>query len=174
MQIKKYYCIIISAYTVGDIIMRPQKPFPLDTVEKMERLLESSVSVAEYRRIQSVYLRAKYGYDAEQIAEMVGLRLQTVRSIHSAFLRNGEASLRLSGKGGRRNFYLDDHSESAFLAELIKESESIYMRIETIHAAYCKKVGKEVALTTTHRMLHRHGWRKVFGSRSGRWTPPQK
>ncbi len=32
--------------------------------------------------------------------------------------------------------------------------------------ATCRRP-KEVALTTTHRMLHRHGWRKVFGSRSG-------
>ena len=153
--------------------MRPQKPFPPETAERMERLLEPSISVAEYRRIQSVYLRAKHGYGAERIAEMVGLRLQTVRSIHSAYLRNGEASLKLSGKGGRRNFYLDPQTEAAFLADLIDDGD-IYVEIGTIHAAYREKVGKEVALTTTHRMLHRHGWRKVFGSRSGRWSPQRK
>ncbi len=115
--------------------MRPQKPFPPETAEKMERLLESSISVVEYRRIQSIYLRAKYGYGAERIAEMVGLKLQTVRSIHSTYIRNGEASLKLSGKGGRRNSYLDHPTEAAFLADLINEGESIYVRIGTIHAA---------------------------------------
>ena len=32
---------------------------------------------------------------------MVGFDVGTVRNLHSAFLRDGEAALKLSGKGGR-------------------------------------------------------------------------
>ncbi len=42
--------------------MRPQKPFPSNAVDRMTVLLSSTRSINEYRRIQSVYLRAKYGY----------------------------------------------------------------------------------------------------------------
>ena len=37
----------------------------------------------------------------KQIADMVGFDVGTVRNLHSAFLRDGEAALKLSGKGGR-------------------------------------------------------------------------
>ncbi len=80
--------------------MRPQKPFPDNATERLEELLASSSSAAESRRIQSVYLWAKYGYGVEKIAKMVDLKLQTIRNIHSAYLKNGEVALKLSGKGG--------------------------------------------------------------------------
>jgi len=44
--------------------MRPQTPFPPNTVVRMKTLLSSTNKIDEYRRIQSVYLRAKYGYSA--------------------------------------------------------------------------------------------------------------
>ena len=78
--------------------MRHQKPFPPDTVERLETLLKFSGSVEEYRRIQSIYFRAKYGYRAEQIADMLSLKTQTVRNLHSAYLKEGETSLGSSGK----------------------------------------------------------------------------
>jgi hypothetical protein len=54
--------------------MRPQTPFPPNTVARMKTLLSSTTKIDEYRRIQCVHLRAKYEYSASQIAEMVGLK----------------------------------------------------------------------------------------------------
>ena len=154
--------------------MRPRKPFPHKTAERLEKLLVASGSDAERRRIQCVYLRAKYGYDAKRIAKETGLKLQTVRNIHSAYWKKGEACLKLSGKGGRKNFNLSFKSEARLLAKFAEAAESSCIEISEIHAAYRKKVAKKTALTTTYRMLHRHGWQKVFGPRSGLWSPPQK
>lgn len=44
------------------------------------------------------------GLNHPEIAKMVGLRLQTVRNIHSAYLKNGEEVLHLKGKGRRYHF----------------------------------------------------------------------
>ena len=78
--------------------MCPLKSFPPDTAKRLEKLLASSCLLAERRRIECVYLRAKYGYSAEQIAKETGFRVQTVRNIHSLFLKHGEVSLKRSGK----------------------------------------------------------------------------
>ena len=153
--------------------MRPQKPFPDNATERLEELLASSSSDSERSRIQSVHLRAKYGYGAERIAEITGLKVQTVRNIHSAYLKDGEESLKLSSKGGRKNFYLDIKEEITFLADFEREAESDGIKMSKIRAAYQKKVGKNIALTTAYRILHRHGWRR-FAYRPGFWYPPQK
>ena len=88
--------------------MRPKKPFPSDTIERIEALLISTRSPYEFKRIQAVYFRAQYDYSAFQIAKMIGLKLQTVKNIHSAYLKYGEASLKSSNspRGGRNISYL--------------------------------------------------------------------
>ena len=88
--------------------MRPKKHFPPDTIERMEALLNSTRSIYEFKKIQAVYFRAKYDYNASQIAKMLGLKLQTVKNIHSAYLKDGEASLKSSNasRGGRNISYL--------------------------------------------------------------------
>jgi transposase len=154
-----------------EIIMRPQKSFPDNTTKRLEELLTYSSSGVEHRRIQSVYLRAKYGYGANQIAKTTGLKLQTVRNIHSAYLKDGEASLKLSGKGGRKNFHLDLKTEAAFLANFEDEGKSV--KVKRIHTAYQNRVGKKTALSTTYRLLRRHGWRKYY-PHPGCWYLPQK
>lgn len=142
--------------------MRPQRHFPVGTVERMEKLLKSTDSLAEYRRIQSIYLRAKYGYNASQIAKMVGLELQTVRNIHSAYLKAGESTLRLTGRGGRHRFNLTAEEEDALLSAFEEEGKLGHLlEVSKIHRAYEEKVGREVAKSSVYRLLQRHGWRKL-------------
>jgi transposase len=156
-----------------EIFMRPQKTFPDNATEHLEELLASSNSDAELSRIKSVYLRAKYGYDAERIAKITGLKLQTVRNIHSAYIKKGEAALKLSGKGGRKNFHLDLKIEAAFLANFKNEGKSDSVEVKRIHAAYQDRVGRKTALSTTYRLLRRHGWRKYY-PHPGHWYIPQE
>lgn len=142
--------------------MRPQKPFPPGTTERMQRLLKSAVSLEEYRRIQSIYFRSKYGFSAVQIAEMVGLRLQTIRNLHSAYLRDGEAVLRFKGAGGRRKALLSLEEEDGLLADFGMEGQlGKIVEVHRVQQAYEQKVGKSVAKSTVYRLLHRHGWRKL-------------
>lgn len=142
--------------------MRPQKPFPAGTVKHMEYLLTRSKSLDEHRRIQSIYFRAKFGYDALQVSKMVGLKVQTVRNIHSAYLKEGEAALRFKDKGGRHRFYLNLIEEENFLNQFKQAGElGRIVEISRVRAAYEQWVGGKVAKSTVYRLLERHGWRKL-------------
>ena len=143
--------------------MRPQTPFPPNTVARMKALLSSTNKISEYRRIQSVYLRAKYGYDASQIAEMVGLKLQTVKNIHAAYLKKGESVLKLSGcKNQRKHCYLTIKQEKAFLKNFEEQAKAgNILEVGKIHTALQAHLGEEIHLSMIYRMLRRHGWRKL-------------
>jgi len=153
--------------------MRPQRAFPPDTAEQIERFLAYSHYELERRRMKCVYLRAKYGYSAGKIAEMVGLKLQTVRNIHAAFLKRGGNSLSFLVKGGRKNFYLEPEVEAALLDCFAEAGKSDGVKVGQIQTTYQEKVGKKVVLSTIYRMLHRHGWRKLDDCPGG-WCPPGK
>ncbi len=48
------------------------------------------------------------------------------------------------------------------MAEFTEQSEKGgILEVGSIHRAHCQRIGKRVALSTTYRMLHRHGWRKI-------------
>lgn len=155
------------------MIMRPQTPFPENTAERMKELLSSTRSVDEFKRIQSVYLRAEYSYSASQIANMVDLKLQTVKNIHAAYLKHGEAALKLSNpksRGGRNRFYLTVEQEKYFLAQFEPQGKSgSILEISKVHVALEKQLDKSLPKSTTYRMLYRHGWRKL----APRPSPPK-
>lgn len=142
--------------------MRPQKPFPADTTKRMEKLLTATDSLEEYRRIQSIYFRAKYSFNAAEIAHMVGLQLQTVRNLHSAYLKHGEQALHLKGKGGRYHFNLSVEEEKDFLALFAETGKrGDIVEVSCLHSAYEVKLGRTVSRSTIYRLLHRQGWRKL-------------
>jgi transposase len=142
--------------------MRPQKPFPAGTTERMKQLLASAHSLSEYRRIQSIYFRAKYGYSAAQIADMVGLKIQTIRNLHAAYLKQGEAVLQLTGQGGRHRSNLSVQEEEALLRGFEVDGRlGDIVEVGQIQRAYEQRLGQSVANSTVYRLLHRHGWRKL-------------
>lgn len=142
--------------------MRPQKPFPPETTDRMERLLKSTESLDEYRRLQSIYLRSRYGFCAEQIAKVVGLQLQTIRNLHSAYLREGEVTLHGKGRGGRRQALLSPEAEDELIADFAVDGKlGAIVEVHRVQRAWEGKVGRAVAKSTVYRLLHRHGWRKL-------------
>lgn len=142
--------------------MNYKKAFAEGTGERMETLMSKTQNISEFKRIQCVYFRAKFGFDSKKIAQMVGLKDNTVRNVHYGYLKFGEAALQLRGKGGCYNFHLTKSEEAELITEFTEKSEKGgILEISQIHRAHCRKTSKEVALSTTYRMLHRHGWRKI-------------
>jgi transposase len=139
-----------------------KKSFAEGTIQRMEELMRKTQKVSEFKRIQCVYFRAKFGFDSKQISQMVGLKDSTVRNIHYSYMKEGEASLRLRGKGGRHNFHLTISEEAALIEGFSGKAEKGgILEVSQIHRAHRQRIGKDVALSTTYRMLHRHGWRKI-------------
>lgn len=143
--------------------MRPPKSFPEGTAERMKVLLRQARSLDDHRRIQAVLMRASGTSSPRAIAEVTGLSFNTVRLIHSRFLREGESFLLdRPGRGGRRRLLLDEPARKELLADF-RESAATggLIEVSSIKRAYERKVGHPVALSTVTRLLSAEGWRKV-------------
>jgi hypothetical protein len=142
--------------------MRPKIEFPKGTTDRMEELLKHAKDISEFKRIQCIYFRAKFDYDAELISKITGYKLQTVRNIHSSFLKYGKKALNITKKGGRYNEVLTIKEEKKLIDEFDeKASKGGVIEVSKIHKAYEEKANKKVAKSTVYRMLDRHNWRKI-------------
>ena len=92
-----------------------RRSFPEGTSERVCALMSEARNISELKRAQCIYFRSEHGLPPQQIADMVGFDVGTVRNLHSAFLRDGEAALKLSGKGGRYHAYLTEEEEASWL-----------------------------------------------------------
>jgi hypothetical protein len=77
--------------------------FPEGAVERLAPLLQQAKTKTEYQRLQAVWLRAALGLSAPQIAQALGWQAQSVRQLHSDYLRHGETVLTSQPKGGRHH-----------------------------------------------------------------------
>jgi transposase len=129
---------------------------------RMESLMAKATSMGELRRIQVIFFRARYGDTAQLVAHRTGLALQTVRNLHSAWRHKGEAALELKGKGGRFRENMTLEEECSLIERHRRQAEhGGILEISKIHRACEEALGRPQALSTTYRMLHRHGWRKI-------------
>jgi len=128
----------------------------------LEPRMAVAKTVGALRRIQAIYFRARYKDTAEQVAFRTGLSLQTVRNLHSAWRRKGEAALEIKSKGGRWRENLTIEEERTLLLAHRRQAErGGILEVSRIHRACEEALGEKQALSTTYRMLHRHGWRKI-------------
>ncbi len=143
--------------------MRPPKPFPPGSAQRLQQLLKTAATVAEQRRIQAVLIRALDASPPERIAQVTGLSVNTVRVLHLRYLREGEAFLiDRPGRGGRRRTLLDGAQEAALLQRHVQAAEQgRIIEAGTLKRDYERLVGHPVAASTVYRLLAKAGWRKV-------------
>lgn len=143
--------------------MRPPKAFPAGTTKRLQQLLKQARSVADQRRIQAVLMRALDSSPPERIAVVTGLSVNTVRMLHSRFLREGEAFLiGRPGRGGRRHSLLSTEEQTVLLNKHVQAaSEGHIVEAGSFKREYEALVGHPVAATTVYRLLAKAGWRKI-------------
>ena len=139
-----------------------QQPFPEGPVERLATLLKQTKTKAEYQRLQAVWLRVVLGLSAPSMAQALGWQAQSVRQLHSDYLRHGEAILADQPKGGRRHENLTAEQEQQLLTPFLEQAQAAGVHVVApVHAAYEQAVGHPVHVSVVYRALHRHGWRKV-------------
>lgn len=142
--------------------MSTQFSFAKETEKEIRALLKASKNKWEQRRIQCILLRVSHQLTAAKIASMVGIHTASVWRIWSRYLGGGMRAVLGEKRGGRYHVCLTEKEERALLKPFEKHAASGQMvTIRKIHEAVCKKSGIKTAPSTTYRMLHRHGWRKV-------------
>lgn len=142
--------------------MRKPIPIPDSAVERLSASLKQARTKNEYQRVLCVWLRAKLGMSADQVAKAIGWHISSVRRIHANYLKNGEDTFKLLGRGGRRNQNLSKDKEAQLLTSFrsIAEQGGVIV-VRDIKTAYEKEVGHKVSKSTVYRMLERQGWRKI-------------
>jgi transposase len=131
-----------------------------EEIRHARKLRDEAITAAELRKALSVLLIAELGLDSEQAAELLGTSRRTLFRNRSD-LRNQDNTHQKSW-GGRRRFSLSLEEEREFLAAW--EAKAIsggILSVLPIHAALVARLGHETPISTTYRMLARHGWRKV-------------
>jgi len=108
-------------------------------------------------------MRAVDSSPPERIAVVTGLSVNTVRVLHSRFLREGEAFLiGRPGRGGRRHSLLSTEQQTALLKKHVQAAgEGHIVEAGSFKREYEALVGHLVAATTVYRLLAKAGWRKI-------------
>lgn len=132
-----------------------------EAMHELTLLLKQATSTTDVKRLQCVVFRGK-GLEAEVIAELVQYSVGHVKRVWTQYFKEGASSLCTKPRGGRKRQNMSHEEEAALLAEhttLAKEGK--LLKIAPLHRALCKKLGREVALSSAYRLAHRHGWRKL-------------
>ena len=131
-----------------------------DEVQKAKQLRDQASTMAEYRKALSVILVAEHGFDADRAADALGISRRTVFRDRDN-IRNQDDSCKKTW-GGRRNASMTIEEEREFLAQWSAQAiQGGVLTVPPIHAALVEKLGHDIPLATTYRLLARHGWRKV-------------
>ena len=131
-----------------------------EEVQKAKQLREQATTISEYRKALSVILLAEYGLDADRTAEALGTSRRTVYRDRSNIRNQDDTSKR--NWGGRRNSSMTIEEEREFLSHWQDQAKrGGVLTVPPIHAALIERLGHTIPLSTTYRLLARHGWRKV-------------
>jgi len=124
------------------------------------QLRDQATTTVEYRAALSVILFDVVGLDADLTAEVLGTSRRTVFRDRKRICNQDDAP---RGQwGGRRHCSMSVHEEAEFLAQWeAKAAAGGVLTVPPIHAALVERLGRPCPMSTTYRLLARHGWRKV-------------
>ena len=134
--------------------------FTEDEIATAHQLRDQAKTVMELRKALSVLLVAEGGLDADKTSELLGISERTV------FRNRRNISNQDEGEkntwGGRRRYTMTIEEELEFLRDWeTRAVEGGVLSVPPIHAALIEKLGRSIPISTTYRLLARHGWRKV-------------
>lgn len=134
--------------------------FSDEEIVKMHELREKATTMRELRKALSVLLVAEAGLDTTRASEILGISKRTVFRNRSMIRHQDEG--RRNTWGGRRHYRMTIEEEQDFLHTWeAKADEGGVLSVPPIHAALVERLGRSIPISTTYRLLARHGWRKV-------------
>ncbi len=134
--------------------------FTDEEIAKAYQLRDQATTAMELRKALSVLLVAEAGLDAGKTSDILGISERTVFR-NRGDVRNQDEGARNTW-GGRRRYCMTIEEERDFLRNWeARAIEGGVLSVPPIHAALVEKLGRSIPMSTTYRLLARHGWRKV-------------
>ncbi|PIP05879.1 MAG: hypothetical protein COX52_09625 [Syntrophobacterales bacterium CG23_combo_of_CG06-09_8_20_14_all_48_27] len=140
--------------------MARQVQISSEDIQRAKQLRDQATTIADYRKALSVILVAELSLDAEQTADLLGTSRRTVFRDRGS-IRNQDDTPKNSW-GGRRHCSMTIEEEREFLAQW-EEKATVggVLTVPPIHAALVERLDHDTPMSTTYRLLARHGWRRV-------------
>lgn len=133
---------------------------PEKEIEMARQLREAATTAAELRKALSVLLIAEAGLDTAKTSEILGISQRTLFRNRGNIRDQNERGR--NTWGGRRHYRMTVEEERGFLRDWeARAIEGGVLSVPPIHAALVERLGRSIAMSTTYRLLARHGWRKV-------------
>ena len=129
-----------------------------EELEQARQLRNQATTTTEIKKALSVLLTAELHLDSNKAADILGISQRTLFR-NRGEMRNQSTKTK-SAWGGRCCLTLEQERE--FLAQW--EPSAItggVISVPPLHAALVQQLGYDVPVSTTYRLLARHGWRKV-------------
>lgn len=117
----------------------------------------------EYRRLESVLLRAKEGKTAEEIAIILRIHPRTVEKHHDRYFTEGLAAFDAKKPGIQKGVprYTTIETEKALFTELKEKAEQgEILKAGQIKPMYEKRIGRQIGKSMIYKVLKRNGWSK--------------
>jgi transposase len=125
-----------------------------------EKLRDNAKTVSEYQKALCVILISELGLDAKKVSWLLGTSRSTLFRSRRQICSTGK--LQRKEWGGRRHCHMTEEEENAFLAPWeSKATSGGVLSVIPIHEALKKRIGCDISVSTTYRLLARHNWRKV-------------
>ncbi len=134
--------------------------FTDEEIMKACQLREQATTAKDLRKALSVLLVAEAGLDADKTSDILGISERTVFRNRGSIRNQGEG--KQNTWGGRRHYGMTLEEEQEFLRDWEgKALEGGVLSVPPIHVALVERLGRSIPMSTTYRLLARHGWRKV-------------
>ena len=134
--------------------------FTEEEIAKAHHIRDQAKTALELRKALSVLLITEGGLDTNKTARILRISERTVFR-NQEYIRNKDKNIRNTW-GGRRRYTMTVGEEGEFLRDWeSKAIEGGVLSVAPIHAALVEKLGRSIPISTTYRLLARHGWRKV-------------
>ncbi len=131
-----------------------------EEIERAKQMRDKSMSINQYRKALSVILIGKLGLTADLVSEILGVSRRTIFRSRGDIRNQGVTANK--PWGGRRHCSMTVEEEKEFLSkwENLAAGGGV-LTVPPIHAALVERLGHDVPMSTTYRLLSRHGWRKI-------------
>jgi hypothetical protein len=140
--------------------MARQNKISIEDIQRAKQLRDQATTVAEYRKALSMILAAELSLNADQTADLLGTSRRTVFRDRGSIRDQDDTSK--NSWGGRRHCTMTIEEEREFLAQWIaKATVGGVLTVPPIHSALVERLGRDIPMSTTYRLLARHNWRKV-------------
>lgn len=137
----------------------PRAAFPEGTAARLRAALKNPRGLTGFRQAQCLYLRIGLGFEASQVAEMVGWTKSAVHHLQERFRRQGDDALRGPGRGRARWRLLSVEREAAVLRRLAQDPcRGHWLMFPDIQQAFEQEAGHPVNPSVVQEILDRHHW----------------